>query len=323
MNTVSLHPYNQNSNTYNFFFHPNHNKNTKILSIIVNIALSIFTLGLYSIAFFVINIRDNYNLKKWKINQDNLSKDSPNFVANTINKDNGKQFNSVDSNQSTDSNALPPPPSTNSVRIFPENTNTNDKIHVDIPEQVKKSLDQIFGIQDVVDKMPTHEEVLEGEFGNIPYPIMKGIDKEGKPLVILKFLIANPEEYYNFNLAKNDRERVEFAIEQNHLKEGEEEIAIQDLKEKSLKRISAEAHYLILHQIYSDGSELLWGPVEHYHQRREPSFFFKCSAFCIDQITHENGEVVESLQDKIPEFQKLFNGEIATDSYDNQWKLLI
>ncbi len=44
------HPYNNNSEAYNFFFHPFHNRNSQeiALPIITNIFLSIFTVGAWA-----------------------------------------------------------------------------------------------------------------------------------------------------------------------------------------------------------------------------------------------------------------------------------
>lgn len=66
----------------------------------------------------------------------------------------------------------------------------------------------------------------------------------------------------------------------------------------------------------------MWGSWEQ--SRREPSFFCQELRYYDDQITYEDGAVIDSLKDKIPEFQKLFTVEgVGTDVYGNRWKLAL
>lgn len=82
-NTID-HPYNYNTKVYNFLFHPLHDKDNLIFSIITNIFLSVFTAGIWLIAFGIINFWDDRKLAIWKEGQASKVQDavSPIFKQN-------------------------------------------------------------------------------------------------------------------------------------------------------------------------------------------------------------------------------------------------
>jgi len=245
-------------------------------------------------------------------------------------------------------------------KVFPANLKTSSKVKVDIPEAVQKSLDIIFGIEDVVGKMPVCSKIVDDSFSpdtDLLTPIMKATDKFGAPCVFIKLKAADPEAYYEKSFAdadvvlaeeiaskKEDLTVDQFLIQlkEKRLKGADvvlaEEIASKkedltvdqlliQLKEKRLKGIEAKTHIFMLAQAYYDRSPLLWKPRNFaYLETQGPAFLFKRSLFYEDQITYEeNGGVVGSIEhNKIPEFQKLFNGEgIGTDVYGNRWVLAL
>lgn len=68
----ACHPYEKNSNEYNFFFHPLHNAKKNpvkaIVAVIINIALSILSFGLWQIPFWIINRLDQKKIEVWSLN---------------------------------------------------------------------------------------------------------------------------------------------------------------------------------------------------------------------------------------------------------------
>lgn len=66
-----VHPYEKNSNTYNFFFHPLHkaeeNPVKTVVAVIVNIALSIFSFCLWQIPFWTVNRLDHKKIELWNL----------------------------------------------------------------------------------------------------------------------------------------------------------------------------------------------------------------------------------------------------------------
>lgn len=62
---INIHPYDNNSKIYNFFFHPLHQEDLKVISIITNIFLSIFSLGTWQIPFWIVNRLDNKEIDLW------------------------------------------------------------------------------------------------------------------------------------------------------------------------------------------------------------------------------------------------------------------
>lgn len=67
----NVHPYKLNSNAYNFFFHPLHESEQyplrAIIAVITNIAITIFTFGLWQIPFWIVNRLDHKKIVKWDI----------------------------------------------------------------------------------------------------------------------------------------------------------------------------------------------------------------------------------------------------------------
>lgn len=78
MNVSKTHPYELNSNAYNFFFHPLHkseeNPLKAIIAVIVNIAITIFSFFLWQIPFWIVNRLDHKKIE-------NLN---PNTNANSV-----------------------------------------------------------------------------------------------------------------------------------------------------------------------------------------------------------------------------------------------
>ena len=177
-------------------------------------------------------------------------------------------------------------------KIFPKDAHSKAETTIKIPKKVQNSLVEIFGIKDVVSKMPVCEKTVDDFFTveDIPYPVMKAKDKFGFPFVFVKLKVANPEEYNkHYSLIADNK---------------------------------AKTHLIILGQIYKNKPPLMWGSWEQ--SRREPSFFCQELRYYDDQITYEDGAVIDSLKDKIPEFQKLFTVEgVGTDVYGNRWKLAL
>ena len=66
--TNAVHPYDNNSNAYNIFFHPLHFKEIemKVASVVLNIILTLATLGLWLIPFGIINYLDDKKVEEWK-----------------------------------------------------------------------------------------------------------------------------------------------------------------------------------------------------------------------------------------------------------------
>lgn len=63
-----IHPYELHTDAYNFFFHPLHKDKLQniALSVFVNIALSILTIGIWQIAFWTVNRLDNRKVEIWQ-----------------------------------------------------------------------------------------------------------------------------------------------------------------------------------------------------------------------------------------------------------------
>ncbi len=211
-------------------------------------------------------------------------------------------------------------------KIFPKDINNNSGIIINIPKEVQNSLDIIFGMENVVSRIPICEKIVDDSFStasDLPYPIMKAMDKFNTPCIFIKLKVADPEEYYNKHSAESMAIVAKHEVSQNN--KITIESALSQLKEKELKRIKAETHVLTLGQVYRAGAPLLWGPREDYYAHREPSFLCKKGMLYIDQITYsEDGAVIESLKDKIPEFQKLFKEEgVGSDVFENRWILAL
>lgn len=96
---LKVHPYNNNSDAYNFFFHPLHSKKKidKTCSVIVNIVVSLFTLGVWQIPFWIINRLDNRKLEVWKKEQ-----------ASKIDKTASKNLPKTSTTKPTSSTKKPP-----------------------------------------------------------------------------------------------------------------------------------------------------------------------------------------------------------------------
>ncbi len=297
----------------------------KIFEGIALILGNIFTLGLINI-FKV--IRDEYHLVFCINSIKNTTKtDTETVLSNeqsfsTTSSTDESSETSESSKSLSEGSELPKTCIKESV-LFPANSST---VAVNIPQEVAKSLDEIFGIKDVVSKMPVCEKIVGDDFSfetDLPHPIMKATDIHDAPHVFVKLKLADPEAYYEKCFAESDAKRaIELASE--HKEYTVKEILTQ-IRVKKLNSIKEKTYALALGQKYYDGSSLLWGPPECYHEDRHPAFFNERSAFYIDQITYNtDGSVVESLKDKIPEFQKLFLEEgIGTDVYGNQWKLAL
>lgn len=88
MTHLMVHPYNKNNEVYNFFFHPLHfKKDVSVLSVITNIFISVITLGLWQIAFWVVNRLDHKRVEAWeKKRGEALEKISKVKIAKTVKK---------------------------------------------------------------------------------------------------------------------------------------------------------------------------------------------------------------------------------------------
>lgn len=69
--SISIHPYNKNSDIYNLFFHPLHLKKqgSRALSVITNIFITLVTAGLWQVVYWTVNQLDNKKLEVWKKGQ--------------------------------------------------------------------------------------------------------------------------------------------------------------------------------------------------------------------------------------------------------------
>ncbi|MFI5342695.1 MAG: hypothetical protein ACHQUC_00570 [Chlamydiales bacterium] len=185
-------------------------------------------------------------------------------------------------------------------------------ISVTIPEPVKKSLDIIFGIENVVDRIPTYNKCGDDDFeiNHLPFPIMKGNDPFGTPLIFIKFKVFNAEEHYRTHyLNSNELE----CIKERATEDGNDPVAAEaNYKAKVLKAIPRQTYCLILRQKYRDADPLLWCT-----QQRG----YTAPSFLDGYLTYDNGNVTtSSLHDKIPEFQKLFSQEgIGKDLHGIEW----
>jgi O-acetyl-ADP-ribose deacetylase (regulator of RNase III) len=68
---IIAHPYDNNSKTYNFFFHPLYHREIemRVISIAINIFLTLLTLGFWQLPFWIINRLDNKKVEKWHVDQ--------------------------------------------------------------------------------------------------------------------------------------------------------------------------------------------------------------------------------------------------------------
>lgn len=80
------HPYNQNSEIHNFFFHPLHEKKHKTTALIVHIALTIFTGFLWQIPFWIVNRLDHKKIKPLINPVDGSPINGKNFTNTSRNK---------------------------------------------------------------------------------------------------------------------------------------------------------------------------------------------------------------------------------------------
>jgi hypothetical protein len=66
---MAVHPYSINTDAYNFFFHPLHEMEENVLktaaALIVNIALSILSFGIWQLPFWIVNRLDNEKFEEW------------------------------------------------------------------------------------------------------------------------------------------------------------------------------------------------------------------------------------------------------------------
>ncbi len=267
------------------------------------------------------NRLDNSALKKWKFSQENLPEGTAD-VKNVAQRVMDGEGGNGESEVPTDLKKMA---SIDLSQIFPENKE-EVQIQVEIPEKVKKSLDQIFGIDDVVDKMPVYGQVNSDDFKieDVPYPVMKAIDRNGAPCVIIKLLISNPEKYYDDRgFAEKDLKGVEAAIKNNRIREDEKDETLNKLKEKRTLNIAKKPFVLVLRKKYwNDPSSSIWVPKNDGVGESFPTFFKRSLPGYVEQLTHDDGSVCDYLEDIIPEFQKLFKGEgVGTDFYGNEWKL--
>lgn len=82
----NIHPYDTNSDVYNFFFHPLHFDNVaiNIVAVVTNIALSLFG-GLWQIPFWIVNRLDQHNNPKTNILHDMNTGRKPIILENDFN----------------------------------------------------------------------------------------------------------------------------------------------------------------------------------------------------------------------------------------------
>lgn len=83
---MNVHPYDINSNAYNFFFHPLHkaeaNPAKTVIAVIVNIAISIFSFCLWQIPFWIVNRLDHRKIELWNLNNLNGKTEKIQSVGN-------------------------------------------------------------------------------------------------------------------------------------------------------------------------------------------------------------------------------------------------
>lgn len=215
-----------------------------------------------------------------------------------------------------------------SAILPPELTNLAN-IKVVIPEVIQQSLATLFGIEDIVNKLPICQKIGDSTFSaaDMPSPVMKVCAANHTPAIIFKLKVADPQEYLvNFEKFTNEdslRSRAE-KIQTTNLETKEYSIdqLIIILKEAQLNVIKEQIHLFSLIP-YDNQEPLCWISRVAGDNYREPAFFTKKGFLDEPNFTDKNtGELVPSAKSQMLEFQKLFNGDgIATDPNGNKWKL--
>lgn len=206
------------------------------------------------------------------------------------------------------------------TKIFIKDTKDDNHPKVVIPQEIQESLAEIFGIENIVDEIPTYNGVIDDsfKFENLTWPIMKAMDMNQTPCIFIKFKVADPGAYYDKVLAEADLEfRIEPKIQSGEIPENKKDDAAQKLKKNKLSSVAKKTYYLTFGQSYHDSSKLLWVIKGSHYEGKDPSFLSQHT-----QLTYpSNGDVINSLKEQIPEFQKLFTEGVGTDVYGNSWKL--
>lgn len=213
-------------------------------------------------------------------------------------------------------------------KIFPLELTNEADIEIIIPQAIQNSLATLFGIEDVVNKLPVCQKVADDNFSvtDMPSPIMRVRASNGTPAIIFKLKVADPQAYMD-----NITDEGMLRARAEELQTSNEEFSIDEifieLKKATLKNINEKIHLFSLAPF--DGGRLenifCWRPRIIGDEEKEPAFFIKKAILTEDNITEQHsGNLVPSAEAQMPEFQKLFKDDgIATDPNGNKWKLAV
>lgn len=199
-------------------------------------------------------------------------------------------------------------------RIFCGDSKENPpRISVTVPQAIRESLDTLFGIPNVVERIPTYNEIFDNSFDidQLPSPIMKGRDSSGTPYIFIKLKAINSEECYRILF----KDTIQFVREAAVEKGQSPDEAEASFKRAKLREISGKTYFLRLGQQYRNADPLLWS-VRTSEDNNRPYFLG-------EQMTYEDdGKLLPRLESNIPEFQKLFSAErVGKDQEGLEWTL--
>lgn len=297
MSNVAIHPYDNHSRAYNFFFHPLHFKEKwkTVLAIITNIGLSILTFGLYQIPFWIVNRLDNRKLEMWKKEQAEKVEEVAVEALPTT-------------EPSKEPKAPPEPeqpkekgPKIRAREVVPILVQLAE---VKIPAPVQNSLDAVFGCKDFFNKVPLSTKHSIDCFSPEEFdePVMAFNNRQGNPIIVIKVVAADPENYYEKRVKRN----VERLMHEDQWEE---------TKNLELDEIKTRQHLIVLTQKFQTGSKLQWEQEDNL-DNSNPRFF-------AGDLTHpETGTLQESTKKQLPAFQTLFTTGEAADLFNMKWKIV-
>jgi hypothetical protein len=201
--------------------------------------------------------------------------------------------------------------------LFPPCESDNPVLIDKFPEEVKAIMDEHFGIKDIVSKLPTCAKIVDDDFllvNDVPYPIMKGIDKNGYPCIFVKLRDANCDtQNINSGFKQLKEDIVEYYSSRYKITPEEaEEMAKKNYVEMHCKKTFTIALREQFRNLVPEGTPSFLRIVGDTGRSGEPLFG--------SLFTRTSG----TRRDPVPEFHKLMEeGGIATDINGNQWKLAL
>lgn len=207
-------------------------------------------------------------------------------------------------------------------KIFSDIPHNKNAPKVEIDQTVQNRLSEIFGIEDIFNKVPVYEKIIDSSLDllcDLPCPIMKGTImvywpykdtylRKHLPFIAVKLKVADPKEFYRMHSG-------------NHKMNSKP-------SSKTIKVISDKTYTRYFYQNNPE-KPTSWVPngispyENEYVSNDMPSFL------CVKEPTGEcsNYPIIEQntipacLKEQIHEFQKLFTKGIGTDVFGNKWKL--